>query len=83
MSCETQTFTGITQNRFDCLVQAAQSTGITITGNVGEASKGGVTVRWQFDPASQVLELQCTEAPFFLPCATITSKLQDLVNGCP
>jgi len=65
------------------MTQAAQDAGITISGNVGEASKAGITIRWQYDPGSQVLELQCTEAPFFVPCATINARLQSLVDGCP
>ena len=81
--CASQTFSGITQARFDCLVQKAQAAGIAIAGNVGEASKDGVTVRWQFDPANQALELQCTASPFFLSCDTVNGKIQDLVNGCP
>ncbi|HEY1755319.1 MAG TPA: hypothetical protein VGG72_07975 [Bryobacteraceae bacterium] len=82
-SCETQTFTGITQSRFDCLTQAAQGTGVTITGNAGEASKDGITIRWQYDPAGQVLELQCMKSPSPFLCGIINGKLQDLVNGCP
>jgi len=82
-SCATQTFTGITENRFNCLTQAAQNAGITISGNTGEASKAGITIRWQYDPATQILELQCTEAPFFAPCATVNARLQGLVDGCP
>jgi hypothetical protein len=80
--CETQTFSAITQARFDCLVLKAQASGITITGNSGEASKDGVTIRWEFDPTGQTLELQCTDAPFFVPCGMINGKINELVDGC-
>ena len=84
MACETQTFTGITQARFNCLVQkAAQTSGIAISGNTGSADKDGITIRWQFDPVAQTLELQCTESPFFVPCGTINAQIHNLVNGCP
>lgn len=83
MICETQTFTGISQDRFDCLTQAAQNTGVAIAGNGGEASKDGITIRWQYDPASQVLELQCTGSPAFIPCGLINARIQAMVDGCP
>ena len=82
-ACETQTFSGMTQTRFDCLVQKAQTAGIEIAGNSGVASKNGISVRWQFDPVGQTLELQCTDSPFFLSCGTINEKIQDLVDACP
>jgi hypothetical protein len=81
--CEAQTFGGITQTRFDCLVQQAQTAGITITGNVGAATKNGVIIRWEFDSVNQTLELQCTGLPFFLSCETINGKIHDLVDACP
>jgi hypothetical protein len=82
-ACATQTFSGVTQARFDCLVQKAAAAGIAIAGDVGQASKDGITIRWQFDPAGQTLELQCTDSPFFLPCGTINAKIHDLVDACP
>lgn len=81
--CATQVFTGVTQARFNCLVEKAQTAGITIAGNVGQATQHGLTVRWSFDPINQVLELQCTEAPFFLSCGKINGKIHDLVDECP
>jgi hypothetical protein len=81
--CASQTFSGITQARFDCLVQKAQADGIAISGNVGVASKDSITISWNFDPVSQTLELQCTDAPFFVSCETINGKINDLVDGCP
>jgi hypothetical protein len=82
MSCESQTFTGISQSRFDCLTQAAQNNGVAIAGNAGEASKDGIIIRWQYDPAGQVLELQCTGSPAFIPCALINARIQAMVNAC-
>jgi len=82
-SCATQTFTGIIQARFGCLVKKAEVSGITIAGNAGEASQDGITIRWLYDPANESLELQCTGAPFFLSCGTIKPKIHDLVDECP
>jgi hypothetical protein len=82
-SCATQTFTNITQSKFDCLVQKAAASDIIISGNQGEATKSGITIRWLFDPASQTLELQCLSSPFFISCGVINGKLNDLVSSCP
>jgi hypothetical protein len=81
--CPIQTFSGITQARFNCLVLKAQATGITISGNAGTATKDGITLRWQFDPAAQTLDLQCTNSPFFIPCELINTKIHDMMNACP
>lgn len=81
-ACATQTFQAITQARFDCLVHQAVGLGIAISGMEGQASKDGITVRWKFDPASQTLELQCLDSPFFLSCGLINSRIHDLVDGC-
>ena len=82
MACATQLFSGITQARFDCLVQKAQAAGIAIAGDVGVANKDGITIRWQFDPVGETLEMQCTDSPFFLSCGTINGKIHDLVDAC-
>ena len=83
-ACATQTFNGITQARFNCLVlKAKATTGIEITGNSGSASKNGITIRWQFDPVGKTLELQCTDSPVLVPCGVINGKIHDLVDGCP
>ena len=81
--CATQIFTSITQSRFNCLVQKAQASGIAIAGNAGTASKDGITIRWQFDPVGQTLELQCTGTPFFLSCGTINGEIHNIVDECP
>jgi hypothetical protein len=82
-SCAKQTFTNISQQQFSCIVQQAQSNfGISIGGNSGTASKSGVTVAWNYDPNAQTLDIQCTDAPFFLGCGTINSKIHDIVDSC-
>ena len=81
MACDAQTFSGVTQDQFSGLMQKAQAAGIGISGNSGTASQSGVTMTWNYDPASQVLTIQCTDSPFFIPCATINSKINDLVKG--
>lgn len=80
--CDVQTFSGINQEHFTCLLQKAQSAGINISGNSGSASGSGITIEWNYDPAAQVLTIQCTDKPIFLGCGVITSQIRDLVNNC-
>jgi hypothetical protein len=49
--------------------------------NQGEITRDGVTIRWLFDPTRQILEIQCTDAPFLVPCSTVNGRIQELVNG--
>jgi hypothetical protein len=79
--CDPQTFSGVTQDQFSGLVKKAQAAGIGISGNSGTATQSGVTMTWNYDPVFQVLTIQCTDSPFFIPCATINSKINDLVKG--
>jgi hypothetical protein len=80
--CEVQAFSGITQEHFACLLQKAQSSGINISGTSGTASRSGITIAWNYDPAAQVLNIQCTDKPMILGCGVITSQIRDLVNNC-
>ncbi len=82
-ACATQTFTGITQARFNCLVQKAQASGITINGNVGVATHAGITIRWQFDPTANTLELQCMAHPLLATCGLVNGRIHDLIDACP
>lgn len=80
--CAKQTFTDITQSQFDCLVSRARTVGIAIVGNSGSTSKDGITVAWNFDAASQTLQIQCTDHPFYAPCGSINGKIHEIVDGC-
>jgi hypothetical protein len=79
--CPAQTFTAVTQDQFDSLLQKAAAAGIPISGNSGSASQQGITISWNFDPVAQTLMLECTGKPFLIPCGTINSKIHDLVGG--
>jgi len=78
-SCAVQVFSNVTPAQFDCLSQKASAAGINISGN---ASQDGITVEWTFDPEATTLSIQCTAAPFYVPCATINAKINDLVQNC-
>jgi len=81
--CEAQTFNSVTTQQFAYLAQKAQEeTGLVLAGNSGEASAQGITIKWNFDPASQVLTIECIDKPFLMPCGIISSTIQNLVESC-
>ena len=86
-ACAAQVFSGITQARFDCLVQTASANGIAINGNQGTAvvNHGIVSVRisWSYDPNAQTLTLQHLNPGFLAPCDKVNGMLHDLVDSCP
>ncbi len=82
MPCPRQTFSDFSQDQFDCLIRKGAAAGIAINGTTGQASTNGITVVWDYDAIGLKLELECTESPFFIPCAIIESKIRDLVESC-
>jgi len=74
------TFSGITPQQFSTLSGKAQAAGIGLNGNSGSASKFGVQVSWDYDPASERLTLQCLSTPFFLKPEEVNRKIQALMN---
>jgi hypothetical protein len=86
-ACAAQVFSGVSQQRFDCLVQQAATAGITINANQGQAVvKHGIVsaqIAWNYDPAAQTLTLQYLNPGFLAPCSTVNGMLHDLVSSCP
>jgi len=81
--CDAHTFNGVTPEEFACIARKAeQESGLTLSGNNGSALAPGISVNWNFDPASYTLTIQCMDKPFLLPCATINSQIRNLVDGC-
>jgi hypothetical protein len=82
--CSEQVFNGITQSRWDCIKQAIQARmGVAISTDSGTTSKSSFNMRWNFDPLTQILTIQCTDKPFIIPCSAIESTVTAIVNGCP
>ena len=80
--CKPQFFPAIDPATFALMQSKGSAAGLPITGNDGQATTMGVTVRWHYDPDAQSLAVECTDAPFFVPCSTITGKVQELVESC-
>ena len=80
--CEEQGFSGVTSEHFSMFIEKAGQMGIpglAGQGNSGQASRSGVTIRWNFNPETKTLSVQCTDSPMLLPCALINSKIREAV----
>lgn len=80
--CGVQTFREIGPAVFACLKVKGASAGVPIAGEQGQATTRGVTIRWDYDASSEVLVLECLDAPFFVPCSTVKTRITELVEGC-
>jgi hypothetical protein len=79
--CPSQTFTGITPAVKAYLEAKGAAAGLPIAGDTGSATTMGVTLKWVYDGAAETITITCTDAPFFVPCSTVTAKVTELVEG--
>ncbi len=82
--CEEQGFSGVTNEHFVSFLQKAEQFGIpglAGQGNSGQASHSGVTIRWEFQPESNTLRVQCIESPMLLPCSFINNKIREAMSA--
>ena len=79
--CPSQTFTGITPAIKAFLESKGAAAGLPISGDTGSATTMGVTIQWNYDPTAETLTITCTDAPFFVPCHTVHSKVTELVES--
>jgi hypothetical protein len=70
-----QTFRGITRAVFARLRKKASKKGIEVASPVGKAVKDGVRIQWNYDPASELLEVECS-APFWINSSKINNDLR-------
>ena len=79
-----QTFENITPTQFDALAKKAQDeVGVVITGNSGQASAKGFSLKYDYNPSRETLVLQCMDAPWpkSLFPDKITAAIAAMVNG--
>ena len=80
--CEAQRFEGISVGVFGCLQAKGTAAGVPIAGEQGQATAHGVTLRWNFDAALEVLVIECLDRPVFVSCSRITSTVTELIETC-
>lgn len=61
--------------------RAQHELGISIFGNVGTATKNGITINWVYDPSAQTLAVGDTRKPWYVPESKIAEELTELVNA--
>ena len=79
-ACEELVFSAVDRPHFDRIVTKAQSAGIPISGDVGEAGRNGFTVRWEYAERDNTLRIQCVDSPMLVPCSVIRARLVSLVE---
>jgi hypothetical protein len=70
-----QTFRGITRAIFARLRRKASKVGLHVASPRGEAVKDGVRIQWNYDAASELLEVECI-TPFWIDCTQINRNLR-------
>jgi len=75
-----QVFSGITAAQYAILLEKAQAGGFNLSGNSGTASKFGVEVAWNYDPAKLELTFQCLSVPFFMKADDVNARIEALVK---
>jgi hypothetical protein len=75
-----ETFRGITRSIFARLRKKASKAGIRVASPQGEAVKNGVSIRWNYDADSELLEVEC-KAPFWIDANRITGDLRHEIEA--
>ncbi len=70
-----QTFRGITRALFARLRKKASRIGFPVAKRVGSAKKDGIRIHWNYDPQSEVLEVQCS-TPFWINAGRVNEELR-------
>jgi hypothetical protein len=70
-----QMFRGITRAIFARLRRKASKSGIHVASPVGNAVKDGVKIQWNYNAASELLEVECS-APFWINSIEINRRLR-------
>ncbi|HZS35473.1 MAG TPA: hypothetical protein VFF06_01525 [Polyangia bacterium] len=81
-ACDPQTFHDVNDAAWDAIKQTARDQyGVAIDGAGGSIRHSGFAFTWTLDDA-RTLTVQCTDSPFFAPCALINEKMQELIGKC-
>ena len=75
-----ETFRGITRAIFARLLKKAWKAGIRVVSPQGEAVKDGVSIRWSYDPGSELLELEC-RAPFWIDANRVNEDVRHEIEA--
>lgn len=74
-------FRGITRAIFTRLRNKAAKHGIPVRHPRGEVARNGVVIQWNYDPAAELLEVECLRTPFWVAPDTINNKLTEEIES--
>lgn len=74
------TFRGITSAIFARLRKKATQNGISVVRPAGEAVKDGVRIQWKYDSDTELLEVECVHAPFWIDTARVNRRLSEEIE---
>ena len=80
-ACATQTFSNVSAAAWACLKAKAAEQGVPLTSDNGTITQSGITIEYAYDGSTRALVLTCTSKPFIISCATVNSKIHELING--
>jgi hypothetical protein len=81
-ACDQQKFYGVNDDSWTSIKQTAKDKyGVEIADACGTVCHQGFSFSWTLD-ADQTLTVQCTDSPFFAPCASINEKVKELIAKC-
>lgn len=83
MSCPTMSFSGVTREVYDCLIQQAKSMGFPAPkGASGLVAYHNVEAEYHWDEEAGTLEITVTRSPAHFNCATIDATARQVIRGC-
>ncbi|HEY0151289.1 MAG TPA: hypothetical protein VGB92_04785 [Longimicrobium sp.] len=83
MSCPTMSFSGVTREVYDCLIQQARSMGFPAPkGPSGIVAYHNVEAEYRWDEDAGTLAITITRAPAHIGCASVESSLRQAIRGC-
>jgi hypothetical protein len=74
-------FHGITRRVFARLRKKAHRNGLAVAQSAGEAVRDGVRIQWNYDPDTELLEVGCVRAPFWIDPNCVNKKLSHEIEA--
>lgn len=81
LSSSRLSFRGITRVVFARLRRKAARSGIPVLHPRGEVVRDGIKIQWEYDPAAELLEVECVHAPFWIDPATVNRTLTQEIES--
>jgi hypothetical protein len=80
MACPPLTYTDITAEWMNAVIARITEAGYEAPGFEGQATMRGFTMAWKYDPEAQTLHIQCLNAPWFISCNMVNSRIDQYVR---